>query len=98
MGLPRVLSMAVDCARLVVAWDRQASGEALLLCGRLEEIRAAVALCDPREAVGGDEAGARSRVVESHAVRSTCTRPGVPRTPRRRVRSFATHRALPMSQ
>src|SRR3982751_2505663 len=85
--------MAVDCARLIVPWDCQAPGQALLLCGRLEKIRAAVALCDPREAVGGDDAGARSRVVESDAVRRRCPRPGVTGTPRRRV-NHSRHIAL----
>src|SRR3982751_3921498 len=73
--------MAVDCARLVVARDRQAPGEAFLLRGRLEEIRAAVALRHPGEAVGRDDAGARSRVVESHARRRASPRSGITGTP-----------------
>ena len=48
----------------------EAPGEALLLRGRLEEVRAAVGHGDPREAAGGHDAAARGRAVEGHGVRN----------------------------
>ena len=49
LGVPRVLPLVVDRARVAVARLGEASGQALLLCGRLEEVRAAwnvVIRCD----------------------------------------------------
>ena len=50
LGVSRVLSLVVDRARVAVARHAEASGQAFLLCGRLEEVRAAVGPGDSREA------------------------------------------------
>src|SRR5688572_29051221 len=46
LGVPGVLSLVIHCPRIVVPRNDQASGEALLLCGRLEKVRAAVGCGD----------------------------------------------------
>ena len=52
--------------------------EAFLLCRRVEEVRAAVGLCHPGEATGGDDAGPRGGAVE----RSVAWRPSEVRSPK----------------
>ena len=47
----------------------EASGEAFLLCGRLEEVRAALEPGDSRAAAAADDAAARSGAVEGNARR-----------------------------
>ena len=66
LGLPRVLSMAVDRPRLAGARIAQAPGEALLLCGGVEEVRAALGWRDSREAASLDDAAARGGPLEGH--------------------------------
>src|SRR5258706_12896807 len=57
--------MVVDRRRVVHARDPQAPGEALRLCGRVEEVRGPVERDHPREAAARDDAGSRGRPVES---------------------------------
>jgi radical SAM superfamily enzyme YgiQ (UPF0313 family) len=67
LGVSRVLSLDVDCARVTCARVDQASGETLFLCDRMEEVRAAVGLRHPCAPAAGDDARARERAVESVA-------------------------------
>ena len=66
LGLPRVLSLVVDRAGVALARIGQAPGEALLLRGRMEEVRAAVGSRHPGEAAARDDAASRGRAVEGH--------------------------------
>ena len=52
--------------RVALARLAEASGQALLLCDRLEEVRAAVGPGDPRETASGDDTAARRRPLSGH--------------------------------
>ena len=64
LGLPRVLSLVVDRPRRARARVVEASGQALRLLGRLEEIRARLESGHPDAAAPADDAAARRRAVE----------------------------------
>src|SRR4051812_22573934 len=57
--------MAVDRPRIAVAWHAEAPREALLLCCRVEEVRATVGPRHSRQATGVHDAGPGERAVES---------------------------------
>src|SRR3954464_1605154 len=57
--------MAVDRPRIAVAWHAEAPREALLLCCRVEEVRATVGPRHSRQATGVHDACPRERAVES---------------------------------
>ena len=67
LGVPRVLQVVVDRARLAGARKHQAPVEALLLRRGLEEIREALGPCHPREATAVDDARAGGGAFEDHA-------------------------------
>src|SRR3954462_6379634 len=57
--------MAVDRPRIAVAWHAEAPREALLLCCRVEEVRATMGPRHSRQATGVHDAGPGERAVES---------------------------------
>src|SRR5207245_2150029 len=88
LGISRILPLVIDRARIPVARFDQTPGQALLLCGRLEEVRAAVGRGDSRETAPDHDAVPRRRSVEgqSHSVRRPfCRYP-------RRAEDLASHR------
>ena len=61
-----LLPLVLDRARVAGARLDQAPGETFLLCGGLEEVRAAVGPRDSRAAARDDDAAPRGRAVEGH--------------------------------